>query len=305
MSFVITVSFAAGSDCFAKTEFPARYFAALALAAVALSRHPFADVGRTVSELDAIPFGACQECHGIAVDQFDLCEVDSDDPAFLQRSAKDIQVFPRNPAADVKNDALFERKPVDSARHGCVAGCPMPHWQTERQPQLDKKWSKSQDPSRVRTGETGRSGDPVDLVDLVTGGVQRNLNCALSIFNALMRWSSVDGGTRSFAAAPDDPPTRPRQSASAASMISRSLRAAPCGGANASTLGRGRTDCFGNHDSSTANTSLELRITDRSITFCSSRMLPGQVQQPDHSGLLEQRQAEHRSGAVFPNVVIA
>jgi len=36
-----------------------------------------------VSELDAIPFGACQECHGITVGQFDLGEVESDDTAFL------------------------------------------------------------------------------------------------------------------------------------------------------------------------------------------------------------------------------
>ena len=40
--------------------------------------------------------------------------------------------------------------------------------------------------------------------------------------------------------------------------------------------GSRRTDCAGSHDSSTAKTSLALRITDRSITFCSSRMLPGQ-----------------------------
>ncbi len=62
---------------------------------------------------------------------------------------------------------------------------------------------------------------------VITGGLQRNLNCALLMFNALMRWSSVDGGTPSFAAAPDEPPTRPRHTASTASMVSRSLRGAP------------------------------------------------------------------------------
>ena len=36
-----------------------------------------------MSELDAIPFGTCQECHGITVGQFDLRKVESDDTAFL------------------------------------------------------------------------------------------------------------------------------------------------------------------------------------------------------------------------------
>jgi len=36
-----------------------------------------------VSELDAVPFGAGQESHGITVDQFDLGEVESDDTAIL------------------------------------------------------------------------------------------------------------------------------------------------------------------------------------------------------------------------------
>ena len=42
-----------------------------------------------------------------------------------------------------------------------------------------------------------------------------------------MLCSSVEGGMRSLAAAPDGPATRPRLSASAASMISRSLGGSP------------------------------------------------------------------------------
>jgi hypothetical protein len=90
------------------------------------------------------------------------------------------------------------------------------------------------DVESLAIGETGGSGvNLVDLVDRlfavnrVTGGLQRNLNCALLMFNALMRWSSVDGGIPSFDAAPDEPPTRPRHSASTASMVSRSLRGSP------------------------------------------------------------------------------
>ena len=65
----------------------------------------------------------------------------------------------------------------------------------------------------------------VNVVKLV--GYQRNLNRALSICNALMRWSSVDGGTPSLTAAPNRPATRPRDAASAASMISLSLWGSP------------------------------------------------------------------------------
>jgi hypothetical protein len=92
-----------------------------------------------VPEADAIPFSAGQEHHGLTADQFDLCEVDRDDMVFLQRCAKDIQAFPGNPTADVKNDTVFKRKSVDSARHGRVACCPMPQWQTSRQAQLSEK----------------------------------------------------------------------------------------------------------------------------------------------------------------------
>jgi hypothetical protein len=86
-----------------------------------------------VSELDAIPFGACQDCHGIPVSQFDLREVESDDTAFLQRGAKDIQVFPGDPTTDAKNDIPFNQHSVDSARHGRVSpAARMPYWQAER-----------------------------------------------------------------------------------------------------------------------------------------------------------------------------
>src|SRR4051812_10399673 len=80
-SCVITVSFAAGSRLLAEKRVSCQVLAALA--AASLSRHPFADVGRTVSEVDAIPFSAGQEHHDITVDQFDLREVDSGHTVFL------------------------------------------------------------------------------------------------------------------------------------------------------------------------------------------------------------------------------
>src|SRR6266403_981149 len=98
------------------------------------------------------------------------------------------------------------------------------------------------------------------------------------MFKALIRVSRVDGGIRSLAAAPDGPETRPLVSASAASIVSRSLRGSP------SLLKPGgvsdRDACgevlLESHISSTEKTSVELRMIDLSITFCNSRMLPGQ-----------------------------
>src|SRR6266404_3079294 len=129
---------------------------------------------------------------------------------------------------------------------------------------------------RGESGESGYSGDFGGDFGDSDRGVTRNLNRFLLILRALMRWSSVDGGMPSFAAAPDGPDTRPRLSASAASTISRSLRGSPRTGAGTGSPKAARGDSLNSHNSSTANTSPELRITDRSITFCSSRMLPGQ-----------------------------
>jgi len=108
-----------------------------------------------------------------------------------------------------------------------AACCPLPHWQTERQPHLMENAAKAKEREDCELVRPVDLGDLVDLVDLVTGGLQRNLNCALLIFKALMRLSSVDGGTPSFAAAPDEPPTRPRHATSAASMLCRSLSGPP------------------------------------------------------------------------------
>ena len=119
-----------------------------------------------MSELDAIRFGECQEFHGITVDQFDLREVDGDDTAFLQRGAKDIQVFASNPTTDAQNDTLFNRKPVDSAGHGRVACCPTPQWQTGRQPQLTENAAKARDPVACELVNLGNLVNVVNLVSL-------------------------------------------------------------------------------------------------------------------------------------------
>jgi hypothetical protein len=104
----------------------------------------------------------------------------------------------------------------------------------------------------------------------------------LLIFKTRIFDSRVEAGTPNLAAAPRGPATRPPVSASAASMAcfssssdrfqSGSLTARPP--ANPSACGKvaGRN----NQLSSTDKLCVSQRMTDRSMTFCNSRMFPGQ-----------------------------
>src|SRR6266849_1968198 len=71
-----------------------------------------------------------------------------------------------------------------------------------------------------------------NLVNIATSAIvannfQRSLNWLLEIFRALILDSRVEAGIRSLAAAPLGPETRPLDSLSAASMISRSPSDSP------------------------------------------------------------------------------
>jgi hypothetical protein len=92
-----------------------------ALAAVSLAPDPLADVGRTVSELDAVCFVDRQELQGITFDQREFSEFDGDDTTVVERGAKYVQIFSCNPPADVQHQALASRNSVDSARHVSLA----------------------------------------------------------------------------------------------------------------------------------------------------------------------------------------
>src|SRR3954464_711917 len=98
------------------------------------------------------------------------------------------------------------------------------------------------------------------------------------MFKALILSSRVEGDIPSLTAAPDGPETRPLLSASAALMVSCSLcgLASPLKAIDVATRDTGREASLQSHESSTEKTSPELRITDLSITFCNSRILPGQ-----------------------------
>src|SRR5258708_29716656 len=105
------------------------------------------------------------------------------------------------------------------------------------------------------------------------GEIRPYLNFRLSILSAFIRDSKVDGGTPSLAAAPCGPETRPRAWNNASSMIALSS-------ADTLSVSADLADCGGDawavsQLSSTEKFSLSQTITERSITFCNSRMLPG------------------------------
>src|ERR1700691_4821916 len=97
----------------------------------------------------------------------------------------------------------------------------------------------------------------------------------LSIFNTRIFDSRVDRGMPSLSAAPSGPYTRPPQSRRASSIVDFSSEG---GVRNRSrwTCGRVVEGLRESQLSSTENTSISLTMTDLSITFCNSRILPGQ-----------------------------
>src|SRR5258707_7941062 len=101
------------------------------------------------------------------------------------------------------------------------------------------------------------------------------LKCFLLIFSDLIFDSKVDPGKPSLAAAPDGPDTCPQLLRRAASIISFSWAASFPDNSSwlFDSLARG---CRKSHLSSTEKFSVSHTITDRSMTFCNSRILPGQ-----------------------------
>jgi hypothetical protein len=79
-----------------------------------------------------------------------------------------------------------------------------------------------------------------------------------------------------MAAAPEAPDMRPLLSASAASIISRSLFGSMFKANGLSARGASGGVPLASHISSIEKTSVEPRMIDHSITFCNSRILPGQ-----------------------------
>src|SRR5260370_14732425 len=97
----------------------------------------------------------------------------------------------------------------------------------------------------------------------------------LLILSDLIFDSRVDPGKPSLAAAPDGPDTCPPHSSRAASIISFSWAASFRDSSSwlFDSLSRG---CRKSQLSSTQTFSVSHTITDRSLMFCNSRILPGQ-----------------------------
>src|ERR1700737_5348821 len=96
----------------------------------------------------------------------------------------------------------------------------------------------------------------------------------LLIFSDLIFAPRVDPGSPSLAAAPDGPDTRPRLSRRAASIISFSW-AASFRDSSSWLFGSLPKGFRESQLSSTEKFSVSHTITDRSMTFCNSRILPG------------------------------
>ena len=105
-----------------------------------------------------------------------------------------------------------------------------------------------------------------------------DLNRCLLIPRLAIFDSSVCRGIPSLAAAPDGPEIRPPLPASAASIISFSRSRTKRPSLPSCMLWRGNSEDNSrlNHASSTENVSPSHRTMARSMTFCNSRMLPGQ-----------------------------
>src|SRR5262249_52408207 len=96
----------------------------------------------------------------------------------------------------------------------------------------------------------------------------------LSIWSDLIFDSSVDAGTPRRMAAPNGPATRPLLSLSAASIAARRwVASVPVERLATGGVPRHRPE---SHRASIERVSESHRITARSMTFCNSRMFPGQ-----------------------------
>src|SRR5580692_8697708 len=113
-----------------------------------------------------------------------------------------------------------------------------------------------------------------ELIQMRLDGGDAVLKRFLSILSDLIFVSRVDPGIPSLAAAPDGPDTRPPLSRSAASISSLSWAASLRDSSSwpVASLARGGRE---SQLSSTEKFSVSHTITDRSMTFCNSRTLPG------------------------------
>jgi hypothetical protein len=140
-----------------------------------LVRDPLPDVGGATPDGDSFGFGFSQKPDSFAVDQLQLREFDSNDTAFVERGANDLQIFRPDLTADGKDQTVFRRNVVDSARHRFASPLVRSlEWQTECHSQVTEKKKR---PSRLTTGEFGGSGECGEFGE--TGGSSAKLELRL------------------------------------------------------------------------------------------------------------------------------
>src|SRR5271169_7178619 len=114
-----------------------------------------------------------------------------------------------------------------------------------------------------------------ELIQMRLDGGDAVLKRFLSILSDLIFESKVDPGIPSLAAAPDAPDTRPPLSRRAVSIISFSWEAS-FRASSVRLFGSLARGCRESQLSSIEKFSVSHKITDRSMTFCNSRIFPGQ-----------------------------
>src|ERR1700681_1286174 len=130
-----------------------------------------------------------------------------------------------------------------------------------------------------------------------------SLKWLLRIFNFRMRYSKVEGGTRSLAAAPFGPDTRPRLPASASSMICRSRLASLSATAGSACCGKlTRRESLDNQAASTENTPSELTMTDLCSEYLIAEVYAFRNQSDEAFQWLDRASATHSDDLIETKV---
>src|ERR1700752_157691 len=246
-------AYASNSSRIARRSPAALMFGASA-SQVSLLGDPFTDVPRAIDQLDAFACARRQELHHRPVHERRLGQVEHESRSIAPQLRLDcMQVILVDLPTESERGRLSVRRDLDLERHARDKG------------------KRRATTARARNRELRLGSVPAGR-HLPTGEDDYCLRKAsLSICRARIFDSSVWRGMPSCTAAPRGPATLPRVSLSAASMSAFSPSASVV------TAVPFDLRCLrASQDASITSVSLSLNTTARSITFCSSRTLPGQ-----------------------------
>src|SRR5215472_484651 len=243
--------------------------------------HPLSNIGRAINDFYATGLTGSQKPNSVDIHEVYFNQIQSYAwAAVLDLSAQVIELLRSEFAAQPDSSPAFSRKSFDFERHQRgIRSTPVTKQRGGRLQFVDRKRFRAT--SSGESSPLGEISPPLELIDrshvegkdVTRRGGYEALNLLRLIPNFLIFELSVSRGIPSLAAAPVGPPTTPPASRKAVSIISFScFISTPV----RATVGRETSDrsCL-NHVSSTAKQSESVRMTARSITFCSSRTLPG------------------------------